>query len=491
MNVPRLHLAPTAPALAGRISARRLLALLGRWHTAGARRTSQELAGAIRKLILDGSLTAGTQLPPERQLSEVLGVSRTLVTSTLDRLRADGVVASKRGAGSWVTLPGAKHPAEGPHRPELIDLARAAPEAIPKLVDAIDAARLSLPNHLHTNGYHTLGLPGLRAAIADKYTARGLDTDPDQILITNGAHHAFTLVLAALCNPGERCLVEHPAYANALDAISAARLLAVGVPMIESGWDIENIGYVLRRAAPRLCYFIADFQNPTGHRMNTEDRQALGRLLRRTRTTAVVDETLVEMDFTGDPRDGPAPAAAFAPEQVITVGSVSKSHWGGLRIGWLRANRELVDRLSVVRNNFELGTPVFEQLILTEMFAMDSDVLRERRARLAARRDALADGLRTHCPQWTFEVPDGGLSLWCDLGAPVSTRLSVAAQRFGLRLAPGGRFSAHGGLESRIRVPFGLPPEQLLDCARRLGRAFAELESVPVSPRDAGPVPVA
>ena len=416
--------------------------------------------------VLDGQLPVGTQLPAERELAEALGVSRTLIGAALDRLREGGLVASRRGAGSWITAPrtGAIDPAV--HAGEdLIDLARASPPAVPRLSAAVDAARRALTAELGGTGYAGLGLPVLRERVAQRYTERGLPTSPAQVMITNGAHHAFVLALRMLAGPGDRVLVEQPTYPNSLEAIRAAHALPVPVAMTEEGWDFDGIEAVLRQASPRLGFLIVDFQNPTGWRMDGEGRERLGRMFARARTPLVLDETLAELDLGN--AAAPTPLAS-----AILLGSCSKSHWGGLRIGWIRAAEDVLARLSSTRFGVDLGSPVFEQLVLAELL---TESLQRRRDEIRAQRDALAAALRDYCPDWTFRVPDGGLSLWCKLSEPMSTRLAVAAASHGVQLAPGSRFGAHGGLERWLRLPYAQPSDRLVEAVRRLSVAAASV----------------
>ncbi|MCP2166057.1 DNA-binding transcriptional regulator, MocR family, contains an aminotransferase domain [Goodfellowiella coeruleoviolacea] len=460
------------------MSARRLSQSLGHWRRRGARQGSADLAAGIRMLVLDGRLPPGTRLPAERELTEALGVSRTMVTAALEQLRADGLVASRRGAGSWVALPrgtgsrGGDTPMVG-HG--MIDLARAAPFAMPGVAAAIEAATPRVAGELAEHGYYEYGIPELRQRIADRYVARGLPTTADQILVTNGAQHAFALALQLLVSPGDRVLVESPTYCNILDSIRAAHAIPVPVALTEDGWDLDGVEAALRQAAPRLAYFIVDFHNPTGLRLDAEGRQRLTAALTRTRTLAMVDETYVEIDLEGDPLDGPPPVASFAEDVVITIGSASKAYWGGLRLGWLRAPREMVNRLVSVRPAIDLGSPVFEQVVLAQLLADSDRLLPPRRRELARLRDVLAEELRATLPEWSFRLPSGGLNLWCHLPAPVSTRIAVSAQNHGLRLAPGSRFSAHGGLERWLRLPFVLAEDVLRDAVRRLGLASASV----------------
>lgn len=454
----------------GRVSARRLVELLGTWREPNSRHPSADLADGIRLLVQEGRLPGGTRLPAERELAEALTVSRTLVTKAVDELREIGVVASRQGSGSWITSRHGARPAEPADNGDLVDLARAAPAAVPGMTAAVEAAARRLPPLLCGHGYEPHGLPVLREAIAARYRARGLPTTADQIVVTAGSHHAFVLLLRLLVHPGDRVLVEQPAYPNALDAVRASYARPIGVAMQDDGWSLDGVEAALRQSAPRLAYFVLDFHNPTGHRMGTGDRSRLAAALRRTRTTAVVDETTVELDLDGDPLLGPPPMAGFAPDQVITVGSVSKSHWGGLRIGWVRAPVDLVQRIVSFRSAVDLGAPVFEQLVVTELLTDPEPCLRQRREELARRRDMLLAALAEHCPSWTYQRPAGGLGVWCEMGEPIATRLAVAAESYGLRMVPGSRFGVDGGWERFVRVPYTLPPAELADAVARLGR---------------------
>ncbi|WP_443612876.1 MocR-like transcription factor YczR [Actinokineospora globicatena] len=475
----------------GRVSAARLVRMLGEWRDQGNRAGSAGLAAGIRLLLFDGQLPPGTTLPAERELATALGVSRTLVASAWDQLREEDLIVSRRGSGSRTTLPAAHVSAPFPERLQPLDLATAAPGALPGVGLAVDAVRGAFALELSCHGYMGYGVEILRERLAQRFTARGLPTTPDQILVTNGAHHALALVLRAMTAPGDRVLVEQPTYNNALEAIRSAHVMPVPVPMPEQGWDLEGVEVVLRQAAPRLAYLIVDFQNPTGRRLDAAGREQLAAILRRARTPAVVDETLVELDLDGDPLDGPPPMGCFEADLVITVGSASKSHWGGLRLGWIRASEEVIGRLAASRRAFDLGSPVFEQLLLAHLYADPEPMLRERRAEMAANRSVLVDSLREHCPDWSFEVPRGGLSLWCELPAPIGTRIAVAAQTVGVRVAPASRFSVHGGLDRRLRVPYTLPASDLVEAVRRLAAVAARVTGSPGTLGSDGLIPVA
>lgn len=461
----------------GQISAKRLALLLGSWRRAGSRQGAADLAAAIELQVLDGQLPIGTRLPAERELAVELGTSRTLIVTALERLRERGLAVSRRGAGTWVTSPagGGLEPAM-PESPTMIDLARAAPPAIAGMMAAVDAARRLLADELAGTGLLDRGLTVLRERIAQRYTERGLPTTAGQIMITNGAQHAFALVLRMLTGPGDRVLVEQPTYPNTLEAVRAAHALSVPVAVGHQGWDFAGIDAALRQTSPRLACLNVDFQNPTGWRLDNPGRERLAAVVARAHTPTVFDETLTELDLTDE--EAPLPMAAFAGDWAITVGTASKSHWGGLRIGWIRAAEETLSGLATARIGLDLASPVLEQLVLAELLT-DPEPLRRRKEEVRAQRDALVAALRAQCPDWEFRVPGGGLSLWCRLPEPMSTRLAVAAAGHGVQVVPGSRFGVNGGLERWLRLPFSLAPEQLAEAVRRLALAAVSVRRLP------------
>lgn len=459
-----------------RIDARRLAALLGDWRGPGA--AYADLGRRLELVVLDGRLPLGTRLPGERDLALALGVSRTTTAAGYDALRTRGFLQTRPASGSVVVLPsGGSLPARltGSTRDDLIDLAIAAPPAPPAaLHEAVVAATEQLPRHLSGTGYHPLGLPELRRAVAEHFDARGLPTRPEQVLVTNGALHALALALRAVVGVGDRVLVEHPTYPGALTAIADAGARAVPVPFAGTGWDLEGVDVALRQSAPRLGYVIADFQSPTGAVLDAAGRRALVGAFRRSRAVLIADETLVATRLEGP--ELPLPVAAADPDgsTVVTIGSLSKAVWGGLTVGWVRASPELVARLGAVRAGLDLRSPVLEQLVATHLLDHPPDAEPRRAERLAAR-ETLSAALSDHLPEWRFEPPAGGSALWIDLGRPLSSALAGAALGHGLRLAAGPQFGVGGAFETHVRLPYTLDPPTLTDAVERLAALWPSL----------------
>lgn len=465
----------TTPAV-GAARTARLVGDLGE-----ARPAYRALADALRVAVADGRIALGSRLPSERELTGALGVSRTTVSRAYDVLRESGYLVSRRGSGSLVTLPdGVRHrgttglfPADP--REDVIDLTCAATRAPAGVVEAYERAVGRLPCYLSGAGYLAFGVPELRETIAARYTERGLPTTADDIIITSGAVAGINVVTSSSVGHGDRVVVENPGYPNTLDLLRRAGARLTALPMDPDGWDVHGAVATVRSAGARAAVLVPDFQNPTGALMTDEDRARLAAALHRAGTTVVVDETVVEVDLDGGPM--PLPFAAHAPS-AVTVGSASKSHWGGLRTGWLRAPRGGVSRLVESRAASDLGAPVLEQLVLLELMRSAPGITDERRLDLRASRAALLAALAEHLPDVTAVPARGGLSLWCELPADLpSTRLAVAAEDAGLLVAAGPRFAVDGGLERRLRLPHVLPGEAMAEAVRRLAVAAATVRA--------------
>ncbi|WP_392545045.1 PLP-dependent aminotransferase family protein [Oryzobacter telluris] len=438
----------------------------------------QALADALRHAVADGRIAVGTRLPSERELTGALDVSRTTVTRAYEVLREAGYLASRRGSGSVATLPAASRrrgtgslfpadPAEG-----VIDLTCAASRAPAGVIEAYERAVTRLPEFLCGAGYLTLGVPELREVIADRYAARGVPTEPDEVIVTSGAVAGLGVVLRALLGRGDRVVVENPTYPNTVDSLRRGGARLVPLAMDPDGWDVPEAARTVRAAGAAAAVLIPDFHNPTGALLAEDDRAVLARALRAAGTVPVVDETIAEVCLD---HDGPLPRpfAAHDP-RTISVGSSSKSHWGGLRTGWVRAPRTALPGLVEARVTTDLGAPVLEQLVLLELMRTSPGLTEERRQDLRASRDALVTTLRRVLPDLGFAVPAGGLSLWCELPDGVdATAVAVAAEDEGLLLAAGPRFSVAGGLDRWIRLPYVLDPATMTTAAERLARAVA------------------
>jgi DNA-binding transcriptional MocR family regulator len=465
-----------------KIGAASLARLMGGWQSQGGRLPAyRQIQQALRLLILDGRLPIGIRLPGERNLAPELGVSRTTVAAAYGDLRELGFTSSRHGSGSVTRLP--SEPVKPANLPETggIEFSIAAMPAPKEVYSAYVQALAELPRYLPTTGYEPAGLAVLRAAIANRYSRRGARTAPDQILVTQGAQHGLVLTLSLLTGPGDRIVVDHPTYSKALEAIANASCQAVPVPLPAIGWDIDQIGAALTQTAAKLAYLLPDFHNPTGRCMDEFTRARAARLAAEHGQYLIVDETMVDLWLDAPP---PRPLAAFdRAGKVITLGSMGKSFWGGMRIGWVRADREIIAALAAARAANDMGSPILEQLAAATLLENSEEALAQRRATIRDQRDHLLTLVRQQLPDWKFETPPGGLSAWAELPQPVGTALAATAHDLGVRLAPGSRFGVDGAFDRFVRLPFALPTPVLSEVVDRLATAWEQVIRRPTGRR--------
>ncbi|RZJ01663.1 MAG: PLP-dependent aminotransferase family protein [Brevundimonas sp.] len=449
---------------------------LSEWRAAhGDNAAYRGLADALKRLILDGRLPLDAKLPGERRLAEALGLSRITISAALDRLRAEGFIISRVGSGSFTALPagpgGQRDPLHHRDASGVIDMATAVMPASRHVHDAYAQALASLPIHLPGHGYGPVGIEALRGVIARSYADLGLSTRADDIVVTAGAQNALALLLRAVGRPGDAVMIDHPTFHHAIDAIVRAGLRPTPVAMTPEGWDIEALTTAIARTRPRLIYLIGAHHNPTGRVMTAAQEALIADSAARAGSILILDETLRELWF-----DRPPPPPRDLGAHVIRLGSTSKSWWGGLRIGWLRAAPETIAAIVRTRASLDLGVPIIEQLAAAALIGGDPSPLAERRERLSAQEAHLRRRLAETLPDWDTSRPLGGLSLWVGLPRPVSETLAASASRFGVRIAPGARFGVGGAFQRFVRLPFTLPEADLDAAVDGLASAWTAID---------------
>jgi DNA-binding transcriptional MocR family regulator len=340
------------------------------------------LAAALQQAILRGDIAAGSRLPAARRLAQQLAASRTTVVAAYDLLRQDGWVERRIGSGTWVCLLAGDHAvlrrnqlagglASGPFydpllepQSALIDLTRAhvaAGPALPRAAYSLAAPQLSGLLQDSGDGYAPLGWPALREAIANRYTRAGLPTAPDQILITSGAQQAIYLVATLYAHRGDHVLIENPTYAGASDAFRAGGARLIPIPVAEEGLRVDLLAGLVKAHLPQIIYVTPTCHNPTGSVLPEEGRRVIARVAGEYGVPVLEDSTLADLVFDGRPPPAIASYAEKAP--IITVDSLSKLFWAGLRVGWVRAPVSVVARLARLKAVVDLGSSLLAQAI--------------------------------------------------------------------------------------------------------------------------------
>lgn len=462
------------------LGADQVASLLAGWADSGHGALAQRLAQALRRAIAAGMLGDGARLPAERALAQALAVSRSTVTAALDQLRADDVVRSRRGSGTRVR--GAPRGVASSRIAEHfgtragIDLAAGNPPD-PSHWPALTLDVADLIAEGGGPGGQPLGLPALRAALAARHCEAGLLTDPAQVHVTAGAHHAIALVVSACCRPGDTIAVEEPGYPGIFDIVDARGAGTLSVPTDPAGLLPDQLDRALSEHRPRLVYVQGGPHNPTGRTPSPARLRALADVLDAHDAVVVEDCALADLTFAGRVR--PELADLCRRAVVVSIGSFSKVAWSGLRIGWLRAPAPLVEATMHLRLASDLGPSVPAQLLALRLLPHLDAMAERRRATLAATVDRAVERVRADFASWEVVPPRGGSVLWARTGWEDTGPLVQLAARHGVHVAPGAVARAKRVPDPHVRICVDRPWEQVEAGLRRLWLASRELERGP------------
>jgi DNA-binding transcriptional MocR family regulator len=436
------------------------------------------LALGLRHLITGDLIATGTRLPAERALAQAFHVSRPTITAALDELRALGLLESRQGSGTWIADRGPR-PILAPAMSELVLTDRGINLAAATAADAAHIGPLRLgPGDLlagsPAHGYDPIGLEALRAQIAARLTRQGLPTEAGELLVTSGAHHALALILGAVSQVGDRVVVEEHTYGGFLDLLAVARARPIALPCDGEGPCPDALDRALRRSQHRLVYLMPSIHAPSGARTTDGRRRELAGVLDRHEALVVADETLADLH---DGERAPSLATLCSAAAVLTVESLSKSVWGGLRIGWIRAPRALRESLLRYRAHVDLGTALPAQHVAVQIVARLDRLLAGRNAELRHKAAHLRGLLTAQLPDWSVPMPDGGLCLWARLPLDDTAGYVDAAAREGVAVMSGSVAHAHRGVDAHIRICFDRSLHILDEAAERMAAAWDRGES--------------
>lgn len=460
----------------------------------------KKYAEELSALIEDGALAPGQRMPSVRDASGHRGLSAVTVLKAYRWLEARGLVVARARSGYYVReAPRGYPPRPQPSRPalrstavdrsgfifEVLDAARenvVVPlgSAFPSpLLFPLPSLQRSLSRRLRRlDPWRTVAdlAPGnleLRRQISLRYHIGGLAISPDELVITDGAMEALNLCLQAVTRPGDRVIIESPTFYAALQALERLGLRAVEVATDPvHGVELAALEKALERHRPAACWFMANFQNPTGALMSDDKKRRLVQLLERHRVPLIEDDVYGEL-YYGAKR--PAPAKAFEKTgDVLHCSSFSKCLAPGYRIGWAAAGRH-ADSVRRLKLGTTLSAAIPSQLALADYLqgAGYDRHLRRLRDTLSSARDAMIDAVSKHFPEGTKVTrPEGGYFLWLQLPRGTSgLELHRAALRHGISVAPGAIFATRDDFASCIRLNYGHPADtRVAKALETLGR---------------------
>ena len=364
-------------------------------------------------------------------------------------------------------------------RPEIVSLAGGMPNlsALPMEMMAEVIKELILTNGSEALQYGSgQGHPKLREQICDVMALEGIRANPDDVVITTGSQQALDLISRIFIDPGDVVLVEAPSYVGALGTFRQYEASVVHVEMDNDGLVPNSLRAAIKsvRATGRkikFLYLIPNYQNPTGVCLPADRRTEILSICREEEIFVVEDNPYGLLGF-----DKPSPNAMRAEdsENVIYLGSFSKTIAPGLRVGWALVPQSLKDKLVISSESSILCPSNFTQLTISSYLA--DQPWRDQIASFCdlykARRDAMLESLEQHFPaEATWTKPGGGFYVWVNLPAEIDTKaLMPKAIVAKVAYVPGSAFYADGLGSWSMRLSYCHPtPERIREGVKALG----------------------
>jgi len=470
----------------------------------------------LRRLIATDVLKPGVKLPATRELAAELGVDRATIVAAYDELVAQGLATAHVGQGTFVargTSPQRRGAPEGDEpaitageinwshcfskaarfsvewRPpdftsyrthgDVISFAGGMPDSA---LFPIDAFRRVVSQVLRTEGRALLqyspasGYPPLRRYLADYLIRKGVVVDEADILIVNGSQQGLDLVARTLLDPGDQVVVEGPSYPGALQIFRSRQAEVLTVPVGDDGIRRDLLEGLINRQSPKCLYVMPTFQNPTGVTVSLEGRRELLAMAAKAQVPIIEDDFHNELRYDGAPV---MPLRGLDRKGlVIAIGTFSKILFPGLRVGWVVAPPEVMERLVIAKRVSDLHTSALIQAAIYHFCRrrlLDRHMARMR-LEYRRRRDALLQALSRHCPAGvTWTQPQGGFSLWLTLPEGMNSQnLLPEAAREGVLYTPGALFYADGGGQNQLRLSFSeIPSERIDEGVQRLAMVIS------------------
>lgn len=321
------------------------------------------------------------------------------------------------------------------------------------------------------------GYPPLRELIAQRMAEQGTPVDPNCIMVTSGSQQGIDYIARLMIDPGDVIVVEGPTYIGAMQAFDAYEPTYLTVPIDDDGLQVDVLARMLDQldATPKFIYTIPTFQNPTGITMSMERRVALLQLSQARGIPIVEDDPYGEIYFGAKP----LPSLRSMDDEVLYLGTFSKTIAPGIRVGWLVAPDALIDPLLMVKEAADIHG---DRLIMRTVYHAADGFLDQHvekaRSVYRKRRDAIIESLEEHMPPGvTWSHPQGGFFVWVTLPAGCRTdELLPRAAASGVAFLPGSWFYPRGqSVHNSLRLSYsGLPEARLREGVARLGRAIGE-----------------
>lgn len=321
------------------------------------------------------------------------------------------------------------------------------------------------------------GVTALREVIQQHVKEKeNVDSELDNVLVTTGSEQALDLVGKAFVDPGDTVLVEQPTYLCALDVFRSYGANFASVEMDEDGMKMDALEEALK-ANPntKLIYTVPNFQNPTGRTMTEERRKQLAELAEKYDVYVLEDNPYGEIRFAG--QHVPAVKSFDKSGHVFYMSTFSKTLAPGFRLGWLVADKAVVNKLTVLKQSADLHTDNLAQFAVAQFFA-DNDVdahVKEISALYGKRKDLMLEGIKKYFPEGVkYTDPEGGMFLWVEVpGVDDTVELFKECLEHDVAFVPGDPFFAGEVQPGAFRLNYSNMKEDQIEVGlKRLGAAL-------------------
>ncbi len=364
-------------------------------------------------------------------------------------------------------------------RPEIISFAGGLPA--PELFPVEEMKGISV-KVLETMGQESLqystteGYLPLREKIAVRMKKSGISAEADHILITSGSQQGLDFSGKVFLNPGDIVFCESPSYLGALNAFKAYQCQFIEVPTDDLGMDMDALEKAVQQnPRGRMIYVIPDFQNPTGRTWSLERRKQLVELANKYNLPIIEDNPYGELRFEGEFL--PSIKSLDTENRVVFLGTFSKTFCPGLRIGWVHASEEVLNKFIMVKQGADLQSNSMSQRELNlflETYDLDLHIERIRQV-YHRRRDLMLSTMEKEFPKSVkYTVPEGGLFTWCVMPKHLNARdIMEKALEKKVAFVPGGSFFPNGGNENTWRMNYSnMPDDKIVEGVKRLGEVL-------------------
>ena len=325
----------------------------------------------------------------------------------------------------------------------------------------------------------TEGYKPLRDYIAKRYQNSGLDVNPDNILMINGSQQGLDLIGKVFLNRDDVVLIERPTYLAAIQSFGLYEPKFVSIPLLEDGVDLEVLEDMVESFNPKLFYSIPNFQNPTGITYSKNKREKIGDIFNRNNTILVEDNPYGEIRFIGED----LPSIKNYIENSVLLGSFSKIVSPGMRLGWIVADKEIMNHLITAKQASDLHSNYLTQMIV-HRYLTGYDVenhIQHIRNMYRIQRDCMVNMIKKYFPSDVkYTKPEGGMFLWVTLPDGMSSmELFEIAIKENVAFVPGEAFYSNNPETNTLRLNFSNSNEQKIEEGiKRLGHAIEYLKRI-------------